>query len=211
MSRSFSCEAVVLKAYDVGEADRFCILLTRERGRLTARASGARRPRSRLGGFLLPFQHLSLTLKEGTGSMHVAGAAPAEPRLQDLSLLAPFTQAQQGIELLLSLVSHEEPIPQVFAATLSFLVSCRLASENAALAYTARLLRLLGLLPSVRELGELITLSEAERMFLQAACDGDAVPALQEKEVRRVKQLCMSFVEGHLTSPLKAPGIVSVL
>jgi recombinational DNA repair protein (RecF pathway) len=58
MSHAQTFEAIVLKTYDVGEADRLCILFTRERGRVMARASGARRLKSRLGASLLPFHHL---------------------------------------------------------------------------------------------------------------------------------------------------------
>ena len=68
MAHSESVEAVVLKTYDVGEADRFCIVLTKERGRIAARARGVRKLTSKMGGSLLPLHHVH-------GLINVVGSA----------------------------------------------------------------------------------------------------------------------------------------
>ncbi len=60
-------EAVVLRQYPLGEADRIVVLFSREQGLVRAVAKGTRRPKSRLGGCLEPLNliHLHYYLKEG--------------------------------------------------------------------------------------------------------------------------------------------------
>ncbi|HEY0544496.1 MAG TPA: DNA repair protein RecO [Pyrinomonadaceae bacterium] len=60
-------EAIVLRTYDLAEADKIAVCLTREAGLVRAVARGARRLKSRFGGGLEPFTlvHLSYYEKEG--------------------------------------------------------------------------------------------------------------------------------------------------
>jgi DNA repair protein RecO (recombination protein O) len=50
----YRSEALVLRTYKLGEADRIVVFLTRERGKKRGVAQGARRPRSRFVGVLEP-------------------------------------------------------------------------------------------------------------------------------------------------------------
>ena len=47
-------EAIILRTYRLGEADKIASLFTRQLGRLRAVAAGAQRPKSRYGGTLEP-------------------------------------------------------------------------------------------------------------------------------------------------------------
>ncbi|MGZ4619259.1 MAG: DNA repair protein RecO, partial [Frankiaceae bacterium] len=58
-------EAVVLRTYKLGEADRIVTLLTRRCGRVRAVAKGVRRTRSRFGARLEPATHVDVQLAEG--------------------------------------------------------------------------------------------------------------------------------------------------
>ncbi|MGZ6839667.1 MAG: DNA repair protein RecO, partial [Frankiaceae bacterium] len=58
-------EAVVLRTYKLGEADRIVTLLTRRHGRVRAVAKGVRRTRSRFGARLEPATHVDVQLAEG--------------------------------------------------------------------------------------------------------------------------------------------------
>lgn len=58
------CEAVVLRTYRVGEADKVVVFLTRELGKLRGMAKGARRPKSRFGGSLEVGTEVELTFFE---------------------------------------------------------------------------------------------------------------------------------------------------
>jgi DNA repair protein RecO (recombination protein O) len=51
----YTAEALVLRTYDFGEADRIVVFLTRDRGKKRGVARSARRSRRRFGGALEPF------------------------------------------------------------------------------------------------------------------------------------------------------------
>ena len=48
----YTTEALVLRTYKLGEADRIVVFLTRDRGKKRGVAKGARRPKSRFTGGL---------------------------------------------------------------------------------------------------------------------------------------------------------------
>ena len=50
----YTADALVLRTYKLGEADRIVVFLTRDRGKKRGVAKGARRPRSRFTGALEP-------------------------------------------------------------------------------------------------------------------------------------------------------------
>jgi DNA repair protein RecO (recombination protein O) len=50
----YSAEALVLRTYRLGEADRIVVFLTRDRGKKRGVAKGARRSRSRFAAALEP-------------------------------------------------------------------------------------------------------------------------------------------------------------
>ncbi len=58
-------EAVVLRRFDLGEADRILTLFSPDRGKLRAIAKGVRRPQSRKAGHLEPFARVRLMLARG--------------------------------------------------------------------------------------------------------------------------------------------------
>ena len=76
MSRSTTTEAVVLRSFRLGEADRVLHLYTADHGRLSAVAKGVRKTKSRFGARLEPFSHVELVLHRGRSDMQtVTGAS----------------------------------------------------------------------------------------------------------------------------------------
>jgi DNA repair protein RecO (recombination protein O) len=57
-------EAIVLRTYPLGEADRLVSVFTRSYGRLKGVARGARKPKSAFGGMLEPLSYLRLSFYE---------------------------------------------------------------------------------------------------------------------------------------------------
>src|SRR5262245_50755961 len=57
-------EAIVLRTYNLAEADRIAVCLTRSSGLVRAVARGARRMRSRFGAALEPFSIINLVFYE---------------------------------------------------------------------------------------------------------------------------------------------------
>jgi len=60
----FTGEALVLRTYRLGDADRIVVMLTRERGKKRGVARGAVRSRRRFGGALEPFTHVKVAYQE---------------------------------------------------------------------------------------------------------------------------------------------------
>lgn len=62
-------QAVVLRAWKLGEADRIVSLHTHDNGKVRAVAKGIRRTKSKFGSRLEPFSHVSIQLYRGRGDL----------------------------------------------------------------------------------------------------------------------------------------------
>jgi DNA repair protein RecO (recombination protein O) len=83
---SLKTEAIVLRSFRFGEADRVLHLYTPQRGRVSAIAKGVRRAKSRFGGRLEPFFRLDLVLYEGRSDLLTVTSAETlagHPRLRE--------------------------------------------------------------------------------------------------------------------------------
>ena len=59
----YTSEALVLRTYKLGEADRIVVFLTRDRGKKRGVAKGARRPRSKFTGGLEPMTRAEVAIR----------------------------------------------------------------------------------------------------------------------------------------------------
>lgn len=64
--RTFNVSAIVLKRYDLAEKDRILVLYTREQGKLSAIAKGARKPGSKVSGASEPVTYCRMSLSKGS-------------------------------------------------------------------------------------------------------------------------------------------------
>ena len=202
-------DAIVLRVYDVGEADRFCVFLTRERGRIAARASGARKLQSRLGGALQMRRHITLGLKEGSSGFIVTSALLAEEP-QATPDFQSFVCMEQGMEILLSLVQHEHPLPDVFDATLCFIRQGDCSPSCALLWYQLRLLHLLGFLPEQEEIERLAALTPLECAFLSHTFEG-RLRSTNSAELGTLRSLCSRMLDDQLQRPLRSASFRAIL
>lgn len=120
--RSVTTEAVVLRSFAFGEADRVLHLYTEEHGRLGAVAKGVRKTKSRFGGRLEPFSHVELVLHRGRGELlTVTGASLVRPhdriRVDGYRLQVGLI----GLEAMLKLFTEEERNARAFVALTRFL------------------------------------------------------------------------------------------
>jgi DNA repair protein RecO (recombination protein O) len=163
--RSYKTEAVVLRSFRLGEADRVLHLYTLERGRVGAVAKGIRRTKSRFGARLEPLSHVAAILHQGSGELHtVTGvdlvsshrAAREDPYRLGVGLV--------GLEAMLRLFTEEEGNRRAFDALTRFLDvldgwptrpgTARAALDPLALAFQLKLLWLSGYLPHLSSCAE---------------------------------------------------------
>lgn len=68
-------QAVVLRTYKLGEADRIVVLMTEHHGAVRAVAKGARRTKSRFGARMEPPTHVAVQLYRGRGELDTVAQA----------------------------------------------------------------------------------------------------------------------------------------
>lgn len=212
MPRSETLHALILQTHDVGEADRFCILLTRERGKIAARARGVRKLGSRMGGSLMKGKHVQVSVYEGSAGCTVTGVKLLESRTLEEFSIPSFLEAEQGIELLLALLQDEEPLPEIYEGTLEFLQTCAENKTGQLLPYTLFVLHFLGSLPETSHESFHFS-SDAGKEFLRQSKKGmwNELPPLSEKEQRAFSHVCSDIIHQHGTRPLKAEVIAQTM
>ena len=211
MRRTQVLRALVLKTYDVGESDRFCILFSREKGILAARARAVRKPLSKMGGSLLPYNLVDATVKETSAGYMIADVVHRERySFPTLSTLLPV---QQGIEVLLSLVHEEEPLSELFDDTTCFLHFARESNLVNVQAYIARSLWLLGLLPTIDHTSFYSEIDPRTRQMVQEIFSDHWHQSLgwQQHTCPALETLCHRIIEHHGQRPLKAAAFCELV
>jgi DNA repair protein RecO (recombination protein O) len=118
--RSFSVEAIVLRQRALGEADRIVTVFSRERGKQSAVARGARRIASKFGGRLEFFNRLSLMLHAGRSLAVITSAqtvASAWEKLVDPDAYAAASYVAEAVD---ALCEPDLAVPEVYDALCDF-------------------------------------------------------------------------------------------
>jgi len=120
--RSYKTEAVVLRSFRLGEADRVLHLYTLERGRIGAVAKGVRKTKSRFGGRLEPLSHVELVLHQGGGELQtVTGAELVRSHHEARENPYRLGVGLVGAEAMLRLFPEQEANERAFRALARFL------------------------------------------------------------------------------------------
>jgi DNA repair protein RecO (recombination protein O) len=150
-------DAVILRAFAFGEADRVLHVYTAASGRIGVVAKGVRRTKSRFGGRLEPFSHVELSIHRGRGELGtVTGASLV--RSHDAVRTDPYRLqvGLVGLEAMLRLFTEEERNDSAFLALTRFLDALdgrerqpgrRPALDALVLSFQLKLLWLSGFLP----------------------------------------------------------------
>jgi DNA repair protein RecO (recombination protein O) len=154
--RSYKTEAVVLRSFRFGEADRVLHLYTLDRGRVGALAKGVRKTKSRFGARLEPLSHVELMLHQGSGELQTVTGVELvcshhAAREQQYRLGVGLV----GAEAMLRLFTEQESNPRAFQALTRFLdlldelppATTRPSLDPLALSFQLKLLWLSGYLP----------------------------------------------------------------
>jgi DNA repair protein RecO (recombination protein O) len=157
VARSYKTEAVVLRSFRFGEADRVLHLYTLDRGRIGAVAKGVRKTKSRFGARLEPLSHVELLLHQGSGELQtVTGAALVDPHRAAREDPYRLSVGLVGAEAMLRLFVEQERNERAFEALTRFLsvldgtpagLRGRAGLDPLGLAFQLKLLWLSGYLP----------------------------------------------------------------
>jgi DNA repair protein RecO (recombination protein O) len=117
----YKADAIILRTRAWGEADRIVTLLTPERGKITAIAKGARRPRNRLTAGMQLFSYGELLLSTGA-SLDSINQCEIKESFRDLrDDLDKMAYGAYITELVDELVPEHEPDEGMFALVLALL------------------------------------------------------------------------------------------
>jgi recombinational DNA repair protein (RecF pathway) len=147
MYQKYQTEALVLRSYERGEADRVYALYTREFGLVWGRASAVRRESSRMRYALQNYAHAKISLVRGTSGWRVAGASA----MSDASLTADagsaFARVAQLVDRLVAGEGMNEYLFQALVDARSALIGAsREMHSSIELLCVARILYSLGYL-----------------------------------------------------------------
>ncbi len=192
MARSSTTDAVVLRSFRLGEADRILHVYTLARGRVGAVAKGVRKTKSRFGGRLEPFSHVELVLHHGRGELEtVTGASLVRSHDSIRSDPSRLQVGMIGLEAMLRLFTEQEANERAFLGLTRFLDAldeapprpgARPALDPLVLSFQLKLLWISGYMP---HLGGCIECETTDRLvaFLPSgggavcdACDPGGIP-----------------------------------
>ncbi|HTV73697.1 MAG TPA: DNA repair protein RecO [Candidatus Acidoferrales bacterium] len=149
--RSYKAHAIVLRARNLGEADKIFTLFSREYGKLDAIAKGVRRPKSHTVGKLELGVEVFLTLHRGRTLDVIISADILQSRWDAITQPAAFATAHLMIELIDAFCEPELALPEVYALLDGALRALGALPEPRALIprFELRLLGALGVAPHI--------------------------------------------------------------
>ena len=215
-------EALVLRTYKLGEADRIVVFLTRDRGKKRGVAKGARRQRSRFTGALEPLTEVRVAYFESE-RRELVGLNYAETVRSPLLLTPPAGSATPGLtgqyllvgyiaELLDEWAQDSDADDRLYRLGASMLDALTSGAPVEPLAryFEYWLLRLQGLYPEHRG-----TLSAGALAFLAAARtvpphDVGTVQA-DARVLRELEGVHRALIATHLEKSLKSDRVLREL
>jgi DNA repair protein RecO (recombination protein O) len=207
--RTYKTEAVVLRSFRLGEADRVLHIYTLDRGRIGAVAKGIRKTKSRFGARLEPLSHVELMLHQGSGELQtVTGVELVRSHHAAREQQYRLGVGLLGAEAMLRLFTEQEANARAFAALTRFLdlldelqpLDARPALDPLALSFQLKLLWLSGYLPHLTSCAECG--SDAVPLIGYSPKAGGAVCTGCGGDVLALSPAGISGIEGLLARPL---------
>jgi DNA repair protein RecO (recombination protein O) len=215
--RAYKTEAVVLRSFRFGEADRVLHLYTLDRGRVGAVAKGIRKTKSRFGARLEPLSHVELMLHQGSGELQtVTGVELVRSHHAVREQQYRLGVGLLGAEAMLRLFTEQETNPRAFQALTRFLdlldvlepASGRPALDPLALSFQLKLLWLSGYLPHLTSCAECG--SETAPLVGYSPKAGGAVCDGCDEGVLPLSPAGIAGIESLLVHPLAESGEVGL-
>lgn len=150
---TFNTDAIVIKHFDLGEADRIITFYTKEKGKVRAVARGARKTNSPISGLLLPFSYNNITFYRGRSLdriNQVKNRFSFSSLREDLTKMAYASFMAEVIE---KVGMEDDPNPELFSLLLTtFYQLLKGVNEELPLinlVFKVRLLVILGIKPNL--------------------------------------------------------------
>jgi DNA repair protein RecO (recombination protein O) len=209
----YTADALILRTYKLGEADRIVVFLTRDRGKKRGVAKGARRPRSRFAAALEPMTEARVAYFEKE-RRELVGLNYAEPVRSPMALTgAPLFDALGYIgyfaELLDEWAQEADADDRLFRLGASMLdaLSAGAPVEPLARYFEYWLLRLQGVYPEARG-----TLSDEAMAFLAASRTVTpqqvGAVAASRAVLKELEQVHRALIAMHLEKNLKSDRVL---
>jgi DNA repair protein RecO (recombination protein O) len=215
--RSYKTEAVVLRSFRLGEADRVLHLYTLERGRIGAVAKGIRKTKSRFGARLEPLSHADMMLHQGGGELQtVTGVQLIHSHHEVREQQYRLSVGLLGAEAMLRLFTEQEGNVRAFEALTRFLDLAdalepqegRAAFDPLALSFQLKLLWLSGYLPHLTSCADCGT--ETELLVGYSPAAGGAVCRNCNAGALALSPAGIAGIEALLARPLAEAGDVGL-
>ena len=151
--RVYRVEAVVLRRLSTGETDRVVTLFSRDRGKLSAIAKGARGPRSKLAGVTEPFTYFHGLLALGQNLDVLTQAEVQDSFTAIRKDLVRIGYASYFLEVVDAGVAERQPLPELWDLLVAALTTLEKSTTPDVLARVFELhaLRVLGYEPRLHE------------------------------------------------------------
>ena len=211
-------EAIVLRTYRLGEADKIASLFTRQLGRLRAVASGALRPKSRYGGTLEPLSHVRVWIfeRENRDLLRLNSAELIESFFEMQKDYRVQVAAQYIAEVAERVLPERQVNERAFRLLLAVLRALKRSGEiNRPLLYfNYWVLRLEGFLPDLEHCmacgrvlgGESGYYGPGSEGLLCAACHGGLASQTLSPQVRAMVQAACQVALDRWLAQEKAPA-----
>ena len=208
----YTTEAIVLRTYKLGEADRIVVFLTRDRGKRRGVAQGARRMRSRFGGALEPLTRVEVTYFEKE-SRELVSLNYAEPLSSPLWSVRGDALGHLGYfaELIDECALEGDADERLYRLGRSVIDALAAGAPVEALAryFEYWLLRLQGVYPTQLDA---LSLSDDALAFLQASArigpDGVGRLAPSPRALRELEAVHRALIATHLEKDLKSARVL---
>lgn len=148
-SRVYKTTGIVLRARNLGEADKILTLFTTERGKMDAVAKGVRRQKSALSGRLEFMSEATLSMHRGRNLDIITAAEIRKSHFEKIVSPQGFAAASVVAELIDAFCEPDLAVPQIYELLAGFLQAFESVGEQLLLVprFQMRLLDALGLGP----------------------------------------------------------------
>jgi len=204
-------DAVVIRAVDYSDTSCIYSLYTREFGRMSALAKGAKRKGSKVAGNVDLFAHTEVVFasRRGRDQLHILTEASAYESFRGIRKRLPaYYAACHAAELVNAMTAQEDPSPEMFDRLLALLRSLERRGDPAAplFAFEAHTLVLCGFMPElaacvacgVRATGRTVAFAPARGGVLCPEC-APAEAGEVEKIPAGARNLLDRLASGKLT------------